>query len=162
MKIQYLKPEKSDAEMMFDLFQQLKRDGHELTFADVRHPQEIVAWLETESNSLYIARHFQQVIGVLRAVKGKEKTSHACQITIAVSSEYRQQGIAKSLVQYGLSDLKNQGILIARAFVFSDNKPSLNTLLSVGFTITGSIAKHHYNHQKEIYADDIIMHKELV
>ncbi|MDW7670362.1 MAG: GNAT family N-acetyltransferase [Bacillota bacterium] len=162
MKIQYSKPEKNDAELIFDLFQQLKRDSHEVTFAEVENPQEIINWLETDSNSFYIARYNQQVIGVLRAVKGKEKTAHACQITIAVSSEYRQQGIAKSLVQYGLSDLKNQGILIARAFVFSDNKPSLNTLLSVGFTITGSIAKHHYNHQKELYADDIVMHKELV
>jgi ribosomal protein S18 acetylase RimI-like enzyme len=162
MKIQYMKPEISDAEKMFNLFQQLKRDGHEVTFADVSHPKEIVAWLETENNSFYIARHFEQVIGVLRAVKEIGKTAHACQITIAVSSEYRQQGIAKSLVQYGLSDLRNQGLLIARAYVFTDNKPSLNTLLSVGFTITGSIVKHHYNHQKEIYVDDIIMHKELV
>ncbi len=162
MKIQYAKPETSDANSMFTLFQQLKKDGNEVTFTHVGSVEEVKKWLEVKNNDLYIARYNQEVIGVMRAKRGVEDTFHSCEITIAVSSEYRRQGVAKSLVLYGLSDSKHQGISIARAFVYSDNKASLNTLLSVGFTITGALVKHHYSHHIQMYVDDIILFKELM
>lgn len=161
MKVQLIKPETNDATGIFDLFMQLKQDGHEITFADVDNPDEIVDWINNDENLLYVARYNQQVIGVMRAKITKDNTSHSCDITIAVSSEYRQQGIAKSLVNYGLSDVKHHGISVIRAKVFSDNKASLNTLLSTGFSVTGSIVKHHFNDKRNVYVDDIILFKEL-
>lgn len=161
MKVQLVKPEISDAPGIYDLFRQLKNDGHEITFANIENPGEIVEWINHPENQLYIARYNQQIVGVMRAKLGSGSTSHSCEITIAVSAEYRQQGIAKSLVNYGLSDIKHQGILVARGLVFSDNKASLNTLLSSGFRITGSFLKHHYNEKSKMYVDDIILYKEL-
>ncbi len=162
MKVQLIKPEAHDAPGIYELFMQLKKDGHEITFADVADVGEIVDWISSSENLLYIARYNQQIIGVMRAGIEKGGTSHSCDITIAVSSEYRQQGIAKTLVNYGLSDVKHQGISVARARVFSDNKASLNTLLSIGFSVTGSFVKHHYNDKRNIYVDDIILYKELI
>jgi len=161
MKVQLIKPETNDATGIYELFMQLKQDGHEITFANVHGPNEIVEWIIKNENLLYIARYNQQVIGVMRAQISNDNTAHSCDITIAVSSEYRQQGIAKSLVNYGLSDVKHHGITVARARVFSDNKASLNTLLSTGFSVTGSFLKHHLNDKKNIYVDDIILYKEL-
>ena len=161
MKVQFVKPEISDVPGIYDLFSQLKRDGHEITFANIDDPGEIVDWIEDPLNQLYIARHNQQIVGVMRAKLGTGPTSHSCEITIAVSAEYRQQGIAKSLVNYGLSDVRHQGITVARGMVFSDNKASLNTLLSSGFSVTGSILKHHYNEKSSLYVDDVTLFKEL-
>ena len=161
MKVQLVKPETSDAPGIYDLFSQLKRDGHEISFADINNTGEVVDWINDPENQLYIARYNQQIVGVMRVKLGKGPTSHSCEITIAVSAEYRQQGIAKSLVNYGLSDVRHQGISVARAMVFSDNKASLNTLLTSGFCITGSILKHHYNEKNNMYVDDIILYKAL-
>lgn len=162
MKVQFVKPEVSDAPGIYDLFTQHKRDGHEITFANISNPGEIVKWINNPENRLYIARYNQQIVGVMRAKLGTGTTSHSCEITIAVSAEYRQKGIAKSLVNYGLSDVRHQGVSVVRAMVFSDNKASLNTLLSSGFSITGSILNHHYNDKSNRYVDDIILYKALV
>ncbi len=161
MKVQFVKPETNDASGIHELFMQLKNDGHEIIFADVVDSDEIVEWIIKNENLLYIARYNQQIIGVMRVKIYTDNTSHSCDITIAVSSEYRQQGVAKSLVNYGLSDVKHHGISVARAKVFSDNKASLNTLLSTGFSITGSFVKHHYNDKRNVYVDDIILYKAL-
>lgn len=162
MKIQYMKPEKTDVFEMFELFQQLKSDDHPTTFSDVESPEVVMEWLERKGEYIYLAKLNQQVVGALRGRRGTGIADHACEITIAVSSDYRRQGIAKSLVIYGLSDLKNNGIKVARAQVFSDNKPSLNTLLGAGFSITGSVLKHHFDHYRKVYVDDIILMKDLV
>jgi ribosomal protein S18 acetylase RimI-like enzyme len=161
MKIQYQKPAKSDAGAIFELFQKMKNDRHFVSFSSAVHPDEIAAWLEESENDFYIAKSNEQAVGVLRTVRGIGNTSHSCEITIAVSPEFRDQGVAKSLLLYGLADMKTSGVTVARAFVFSDNKASLNMLLAIGFSITGSIIKHHYQPKLARYVDDVILSKEL-
>ncbi|MEN1761004.1 GNAT family N-acetyltransferase [Anoxynatronum sibiricum] len=161
MKIQYHMSSLQDAPDMFNLFQQLKQEQQEVSFTDARNTEDVITWMNTEGNYFYVARTNQQVIGALRATRGMCEQQHACHVTIAVSSDYRQQGIAKSLVLFGLSDLKTAGVKIARALIFSDNKASLNTLMAAGFSISGSVVKHHYHHQRNTYIDDIILFKEL-
>jgi len=162
MKVQYHGASQQDVPGMLALFKQLRKDQHEVSFADITEIEEIAEWMEAQGNYLYVARCNQQVIGVLRAVREEGRyQQHACHITIAVSSDYRQQGVAKSLVLFALSDLKSVGLKMARALVFSDNMASLNTLLAAGFSISGSIVKHHYHEQRKMYIDDVILFKEL-
>ncbi len=161
MKIHYLKPTKSDAGDLFELFQKMKSDRHFVSFSSAEHPDEIAAWLEESGTDFFVAKSNEQVVGVMRAVRGTGDTLHSSEITMAVSPEFRDQGIAKSLLLYGLADQKASGVTIARAFVLSDNKASLNTLLAIGFTITGSIYKHHYQPRLSMYVDDVILFKEL-
>ena len=161
MKIQYQKPVKSDAGAIFELFQKMKSDRHFVSFTSAEYPDEIAVWLAETDNDFYIAKSNEQAVGVLRAVRGTGDTSHSSEITIAVSPEFRDQGVAKTLLLYGLADLKASGVTIVRAFVFSDNRASLNMLLAIGFTITGSIVKHHYQPRLSMYVDDVILYKEL-
>ena len=161
MKIQYSKPDRQDIPAILELFQSMKNEPHRSTFSDVNNGDQILNWLNQEDYNLYVARTDKKIIGVLRAYQEPDLQRHACLLTIAVSTAYRKQGIGKSLIIYGVADLKNKGILVARALIFSDNKPSINTFLSAGFSITGSILKHHFNHQSGHYVDDLILYKEL-
>ena len=57
--------------------------------------------------------------------------------------------------------LKENGIKIARAYVYSDNTSSVSTLLKCGFTLSGCVHMHHLDERTNQYVDDLIFHKIL-
>jgi ribosomal protein S18 acetylase RimI-like enzyme len=152
----------SDVDNVWRFLEVIKMENSQVSLVEVPGKEELESWLANESLFLYIAECMDQVVGLLRATRGSEVYKrHSVTLTIAIHPEFRNQGIAKSLTNTGLSDMKKQGITIARAYIYSDNIFSINTILRLGFTFSGSVLMHHYNDKLKRYVDDLIFHKIL-
>ena len=152
-----------DIESMYELFQELKKEKAQVGFTDIKGLHELKEWIEDESIYLYVAVDTanEKVVGVLRGKRGSSYKYHSVFLTAAVSKNYRGESIAKNLTNFGLNLLAREGVLIARTYVYSNNKASLNTLLACGFTISGTVYMHHFSEASGQYVDDIIVHKVL-
>lgn len=162
MEIVYRPMHLSDVDEVWRFLQTIKEENCQMSFVEVPDKDELIRWLENGNLFLYIAECKDEVIGLLRATRGSEAGKrHAVTLSIAVHPKYRGQGIAKELTNTGLDDMKQDGIAIARTYIYSDNIPSINTALRLGFTFAGSVLMHHYNEKSGQYIDDLIFHKIL-
>ncbi len=152
-----------DAPAMLKLFQELKEEGAQVGFTHIQDIEEIQQWIKDKNMILYLAvdANKDKIAGVLRAKRGNSYQQHSAFVTAAVSKVYRGQKIAQVMTNYGTKDLAEKGVKIARTYVYSDNRASLNTLLSCGFTISGTVHMHHFSEETGQYVDDIIVHKVL-
>lgn len=149
-----------DITAVSQLFKKLQLEGAEVSFVETIAEEEIEKWLNAEGTFVYIARDDLQVYGVLR---GRRENSNpkAVILTVAIDPDSRGQAYAKALTLYGLTDMADHEVDLARAYIYSDNYASVRTILSLGFTMGGSVYKHHYNEKKGRYVDDLIFHKLL-
>lgn len=162
MDIVYRPMHLSDLEKVWELVEVLKLEKAGVSLVDLSHKEELKKWLSDEHLFLYIAEDRENVLSILRAVRGSESgTRHAVLLTAATHPDYRNRGIAKELVLAGLEDMKQDGVSLARIYIYSDNLPSINTALRLGFTVSGSVYRHHYKEQTKEYVDDLIFHKLL-
>ncbi|SNT17054.1 Ribosomal protein S18 acetylase RimI [Anaerovirgula multivorans] len=163
MKVLYRRVEGGDIEEILMLFNKLKIESAEVTFADVVNKREIEEWLMNTNYYLYIAEVNKKIISIFRGVRGIAEKNHCILLTIATDPQYRSLGITKNLILYSLKDIKERerNIVLARAYVYNNNNKSLNTLMSCGFTVSGSVYQHHYDKKTGLYIDDIILHKIL-
>ncbi|MGB7605241.1 MAG: GNAT family N-acetyltransferase [Lutisporaceae bacterium] len=152
----------SDVDEVWTFLEAIKEENSQVSLVEIPDKEELKNWLENEILFLYIAECTSKVTGLLRATRGSELYKrHSVNLSIAVHPEYRSQGIAKELTNTALEDMKKDGITIARAYIYSDNLPSINTVLRLGFTFTGSVFMHHYNTNTNQNVDDLIFHKIL-
>ena len=73
----------------------------------------------------------------------------------------RGSGLAAELTNYGLGQMKKVGVNIARIYVYSNNKASLNAVKKLGFVHGGTVLRHHKDLCTAEYVDDLIFHKVL-
>ncbi len=152
----------SDVDKVWELLELLKLENSEVSLVEIPDKEELQGWLENDKLFLYIAEDGENVLGLLKAARGNDQRNrHAAFLSIAIHPEYRGKGIAKELTLTGLDDMKKDGIVIARAYVYSDNLASVNAVLRLGFTFAGSVHKHHLNEKTGQYVDDLIFHKIL-
>ncbi|MCC5909328.1 MAG: GNAT family N-acetyltransferase [Clostridiaceae bacterium] len=163
MEIVYKKLSKENAFQTLELFRKLKKEGTEVSFTDVVDEDEIIAWLEQSNYYIYVAERDDSVVAVFRGVRGLEDQIHSMLITIATDPCHRGKKIAHNLITYSLKDIKKREkrITLARAYVYSDNKFSISTLLGCDFTVSGTVYQHHYDKKTGKYIDDLIFHKVL-
>ncbi len=162
MDIVYRPMHLSDVDAVWAFLETIKVENSQVSLVEIPDKEELKSWLENESLFFYIAECTDKVVGLLRATRGNEiYKRHSVNLSIAVHPEYRSQGIAKELTNTGLEDIKKDGITIARTYIYSDNLPSINTVLRLGFTFTGSVFMHHYNIKTNQNVDDLIFHKIL-
>jgi len=163
MMIEYRVAIKEDISEMFRLFQELKAEKAQVGFTRINSVEDIQEWMEDDNIALYLAVNTEKenVVGVLRGIRGNTYKHHSAFMTAAVAKDYRGKSIAKELTNYGLNELAQQGVKIARTYVYSNNKASLNTLLSCGFTISGTVHMHHFSEETGQWVDDVIVHKIL-
>ena len=161
--IEYREARIEDVPEMLRLFQDLKEEKAQVGFACIKGVEDLQEWMEDDNISLYLAvdSEKEKIVGVLRGKRGSTYKHHSAFMTAAVAKNYRGKKIAKMLTDYGLKELTQKGIRIARTYVYSNNKASLNTLLSCGFTISGTVHMHHFSEETGQYVDDIIVHKIL-
>ncbi len=152
-----------DIEKIYQLFQELKKENAQVGFTRIEGLNELEDWLEDDNIYLYLAvdTDNEEVVGVLRGKRGNSYKNHSAFMTAAVDKNYRGKNIGKELTHYSLKQLAQEGVKIARTYVYSNNKASLNTLLACGFTISGTIHMHHFSEEAGHYVDDIIVHKIL-
>jgi len=161
--IEYRVATLKDISEMFQLFQELKAEEAQVGFTRTNSVEDIQEWMEDDNITLYVAVDTEKdiVVGVLRGKRGNTYKHHSAFMTAAVAKDYRGKKIAKDLTDYGLKELVRQGVKIARTYVYSNNKASLNTLLSCGFTISGTVHMHHFSEKTGQWVDDVIVHKIL-
>lgn len=162
MDVVYRPMHLSDVDEVWKLLETLKLENSQVSLLEIPDKRDLQGWLENENLFLYIAECKDQVIALLRATRGAEQGKrHSAILSIATHPEYRNQGIARELTNTGLEDMKKDGIVIARVYIYSDNISSINTILRLGFTFGGSVLMHHYNDKTKQYVDDLIFHKIL-
>ncbi|SCY97506.1 GNAT family N-acetyltransferase [Alkaliphilus peptidifermentans] len=161
MNIKYEKMSTIDITGAVILFRKLVEEASEVSFSEVENEKQLLDWLQNPNYYLFVAKEDNEVVAVFRCSRGEGAKKHSGLLTIAVDPAYRGKHIASSFTLYCLEELKKSGIKLARAYIYSDNKPSINTILACGFSVSGCVYQHHYNDKKGIYVDDIIFHKLL-
>ncbi|MBB6218230.1 ribosomal protein S18 acetylase RimI-like enzyme [Anaerosolibacter carboniphilus] len=151
----------NDVPKVVDLFQELAMEKAEVSFAEILSADEIKDWLTDEDVFVYVALREEELLAVFRGIRGKQNKNHAAYLTAAVGKKHRGYRLAKDITLYSLERLKEAGIKLVRTYVYSNNRPSINTVLSCGFTFAGSVYQHHYDEASGIYIDDLIFHKLL-
>ncbi|KAB3534370.1 GNAT family N-acetyltransferase [Alkaliphilus pronyensis] len=150
-----------DIPQVYELFKRLLQEGAEVSFAEIKDEKELHKWLKNPYYYMYVGKLQDKVVAVFRCIRGEAEKNHSGFLTIAVEPTQRGNHIAKEFTMYCLGELKGAGIKLARAYIYSDNKASINTILACGFTVSGCVFQHHYNKSKGKYVDDIIFHKLL-
>lgn len=153
--------EERDISKVISLFSNLSRERAEVSFVDIASINEVKEWLKNPNTYVFVAADGDIVYGVLRTRIGKGNRSHSCNLTVAVDYSFRGNSIAKELTEYGLKELKEKSVKIVRAYIYSNNKASINTILSCGFTFAGNVHMHHYDEETGEYIDDLIFHRIL-
>jgi L-amino acid N-acyltransferase YncA len=150
-----------DIPQVLDFFMELRKENAGVSYTEYDNEEQIREWLDNPNVFVYVAAMGSSVLGVFKGRSDGGNKSHSAFLTCAVNGNCRGKSIAKNLTNYGLERLKENGIKIARAYIFSDNKPSINTILSLGFQFAGNVFMHHYDEEKKQYVDDLIFHKML-
>ncbi|MCH4888249.1 GNAT family N-acetyltransferase [Acidaminobacter sp. JC074] len=157
----YKKADLKDADLILDFCLELKAQDAKMSFTSMDTLEEIVDELKSDQVNLYIAVEDDIVTAMFRAIRGEGNKSHACYIACAVKKTYRQRHLATDLTNYGLADMKSQGVLIARTKIYSWNKASIKTIEKCGFELGGRVVMHQYEPELGDYIDDLIYHKIL-
>ena len=155
----------SDIESVWALIELLKGEGAEISFTELAAKEEVMEWVNNPAQLAYVAVTMDEPVSVFCLVKGRRDItygkSHASFLTAATHPDVRGTGLAVELTNYTLSQLKNEGVNIARIYVYSDNKSSLNTVRKLGFVHAGTVLRHHQDQITGEYIDDLIFHKIL-
>lgn len=154
----------NDLADVWQLFQALRQEGALMSFADYEHITEILDWPHSSEHLVYVARDEQNRLSAV--VRGKREDTpekrHAVFLTAATASHARGLGLAKILTEYALEQMVQEGVQLARIYVYSDNLPSIRAVSKLGFTQAGKVLHHHYNVKTSEFIDDLIFHKLLV
>lgn len=161
MELDLRRMHNSDIDKVYNFFNNLKSEGAMVSFSDINDKRQLLQWLNDKNVFVYLAALNDEIVGVFRGIRGEKYKKHSALLTAAVDVNLRGRKIAQKLTDYGLKDMKNKGIKIARAYVYSDNNSSVSALLKLGFSLSGSVHMHHFNEDKQIYVDDLIFHKIL-
>lgn len=153
--------EMRDVPKVLGLFGQLSVEMSSVPFGSVADEAQIADWLGREDISVYVAADGDLILAVIRAKRGQGNKQHAAQIALAVDERFGGRKYALQLTQHCMSCLKAEGVALVRAFVYSNNQPFIETVLSCGFTLSGSVYRHHYDDSAERFIDDLIFYKEI-
>ncbi|WP_350343441.1 GNAT family N-acetyltransferase [Proteinivorax tanatarense] len=148
-------------EQLWDLSLELKEEKAGVHFVSIDSKEDIEKMLEDPDIYLFGAFEKEQLIGAFSARRGKGNKRHSCHIAAAFTKACRGKGISQKLMDYALGHLKQEGIWMIRAYVYSYNKASVASLLSCGFTCSGTVHKLQWNEKEGRYIDDLIFHKDL-
>lgn len=161
MDIIYREFKKDDIEQTVSFFKDLHEEGAGVSFSSIQQETEIEEWMKDPCIDIYVAEFNNEILGVFRGKKGNPGRDHSSFLTAAISKKHRGQKIGQNLTYYGLDKLKESGVKIARAYVYSNNASSVSALLKCGFTSSGCVHMHHYDEKINQYVDDLIFHKIL-
>jgi len=161
MGIRFRELEEKDIPKVISMFSKLSEERAEVSFVEIATKEEIRNWIKNPDTFVYVAADGDVISAVLRAKRAKGNKMHSCNLTVAVDYNFRGNSIAKDLTEFGLKHLKDEGIKIVRAYIYSNNKSSINTILDCGFSFAGNVHMHHYDEKADAYVDDLIFHKLL-
>ena len=154
-----------DTESIWTLFQGIKAEKIDMSFAEISQKEEIQSFVENPSELTYVAISKEDPHKVLCLVKGRremtEEKRHAAFLSAATHPHVRGIGLAVKLTDFALKEMKNEGVTIARIYVYSNNIASINAIKKLNFTHAGTVLRHHRDVSTGEYIDDLIFHKIL-
>lgn len=157
--------QKNDVESIWALFQGLKKEKIDMSFAEVNDSEEILDFIDNPAQLTYVAVSEENPHEVLCLVKGRremtEKKRHAAFLSAATHPEARGGGLVAKLTEFALNEMRNEGVTIARIYVYSDNTASVNAIKKLDFIHAGTVLRHHKDPSTGAYIDDLIYHKIL-
>ena len=155
----------TDIENLWSLIEILKREKVDMSFAEIQNKNELLDFIDNPAELTYIAVTKENPMQVLCLVKGKRKLSkdksHSVLLSAATHPNARGHGLVAKLTNFALEEMKNEGVTIARSYVYSNNTASLNAIKKLDFIHAGTIIRHHRNSETGEYVDDLIFHKIL-
>lgn len=161
MRLSFRELNDGDLEALYCLCREMAEEGAGVGFARVAEPSQLKEMLENKRYYLLGAFAQERLVGAFQARRGEPGKEHSCHISGALTKEWRSKGAGKQMLEYALDYLQEQGMWMVRAYVYSNNTPSIATLLSAGFTWAGTAYKHQWDEKEQRYIDDLIFHKEL-
>jgi ribosomal protein S18 acetylase RimI-like enzyme len=165
LKYELRKMKSDDIDSIWSLIEILKAEGAEITFTELTTKEELLNFIDNPAQLSYIAVKAYDPSRVLCVVRGRRdmtaEKSHAVFLTAATHPAARGSGLAAELTNYGLDQMKNEGVNIARIYVYSNNQASLNAVKKLGFVLGGTVLRHHKDMCTGEYVDDLIFHKML-
>ena len=162
----YLRRIKShDIDSVWSLIELLKAEGAEISFTEIEDKEEIMKFIDNPAQLSYVAVTKEEPCRVLCLVRGRRdmahEKSHAAFLTAATHPDARGSSLAAELTNFALEEMKNEGVNIARIYVYSNNQASLNAVKKLGFVHAGTVLRHHMDQVTGEYVDDLIFHKIL-
>lgn len=155
----------SDIDSIWSLIEILKAENVDMSFAEIINKEEIVDFVDNPAELTYVAVTEKKPNRVLCLVKGRrdlsEEKNHSVFLSAATHPHARGSGLATKLTEFALIEMKNDGINIARIYVYSNNKASLNAIRKLDFVHAGTVLRHHKDLDTGEYIDDLIFHKIL-
>ncbi len=151
----------TDAEALYLFCSRLREEHAEMSFAEVQSIEDVKNWIEDDFEHMFMMREANHVIALVKAKQGHEGRKHNAFMSAAVLKSRRGEGLVSQLAEQVYPRLKERGIKIIRAYIYSNNHASISSVLKEGFTCTGSVHMHHYNETTEAWVDDLIFHKYL-
>jgi ribosomal protein S18 acetylase RimI-like enzyme len=155
----------NDIDSIWSLIELLKAEGAEISFTDLSSKEEILNFIDNPAQLSYVAVTKEESFRVLCLVRGRREMtsekSHAAFLTAATHPDARGSGLAAELTNFALEEMKSEGVNIARIYVYSNNRASLNAVKKLGFEHAGTVLRHHRDQATGEYVDDLIFHKIL-
>ncbi len=155
----------ADIESIWSLIGILKAENVDMSFTEILGKEEILDFVDNPAELTYVAVTEKEPNQVLCLVKGKRDLSirknHSVFLSAATHPDARGYCLASKLIEFALLEMRNEGINIARIYVYSNNKASLATIKKLDFTPAGSVLRHHKDLDTGEFIDDLIFHKIL-
>ncbi len=148
-----------DVPLLADFFDRLREEGVMMSFVDAG-ASDLENWLESQGVFCYVVEAQGEVVGLIKAKRPKRSNQRFWAfLSIAIDSSHRETGLARGLTDFACQRLREEGIQIVRAYIYSDNLASLATARACGFLETGRVVAHHRDEETGENIDDVIMHR---
>ncbi|PLW94389.1 MAG: hypothetical protein C0591_12945 [Marinilabiliales bacterium] len=148
-----------------DILNQAIEAGNATAILETFKPEDRLSWLQEhmgEKYIVYVAEIDDQLVGWLSLSpyrKGRQAFRHLAEITYYIDYAYHRKGIAKALYEKALEHCRQYDIKDLVAFLYADNKASVDMLKKLGFTQWGLFPNTIYIHNREL--DHVIYGKRL-
>ncbi len=165
MNYLFRKMQVEDIDSLWTLFQGIKAEKIDMSFTEMMAKDELLSFINNPSKLTYVATLKENPHHILCIVKGQremaDKKRHAVFLSAATHPQVRGSGLAAKLTNYALEEMKDEGVTIARVYVYSNNKASINAVKKLDFIHAGTVLRHHKDMLTGEYIDDLIYHKIL-
>jgi len=165
MNYHFRKLKTTDIEKLWSLIELLKDEKVDMSFAEIQNKKKLLDFIDNPAELTYVAISKENPNQVLCLVKGKRELSkdkfHSVLLSAATHPNARGHGLVARLTNFALKEMKNEGVSIARIYVYSNNIASINAIKKLDFVHGGTILRHHRNRETDAYVDDLIFHKIL-
>lgn len=165
MNYHFRKIKSNDIDSIWSIIELLKKEHAEVTFTDIQNKEEIKNFIDNPAQLTYVAVPKEEPNRVVCIVKARRDLSkekaHAVFLSAATHPDFRGKNLAADLTNYALNQMKNEGVNIARIYIYSNNQSSLKSVKKLGFVQAGYVYRHHLDLTTGEYVDDIIFHKIL-